>query len=272
MKEPEAFKKEEVSKVRVVILGCGAAQGVPAWGLPLGQGWGVCDPKNPKNRRTRASIFIKTQGVSLLVDTSPDLRQQGLENNIQDLDAVLYTHTHADHCHGINDLQFFSRVLGKQIPVYGSEKSLQDLRVRFEYAFTEFPNSLPHHSPFLIPHCIEDVFHVKGLKIRSFEQRHGMSTSLGFRIGDFAYSTDVDHLDDKAFQALEGVGTWVVDSLRERPSASHAHLALVLAWIEKVQPKRAVLTHLNFEADYEELRKKLPPSVEIAYDGMIIEF
>lgn len=257
--------------MRVIILGCGAAQGVPTWGLKERNGWGACDPHNPKNRRTRASIFIESDKTSLLVDTSPDLKDQGYLNRISHLDAVLYTHAHADHCHGINDLQFFSRQIDQVIPVYGSQKTLQELRERFKYAFQTPENSAPHHTSFLMPYVIEGPFKVKNLFITPFEQDHGFETTLGFRIHNFAYSTDVVALNDHAFEILEGIDTWVVDCLREEPCLTHAHLDLVLQWVGRVKPRHTILTHLSFHMDYDVLTKILPASIEVAYDGMVLE-
>ena len=257
--------------MRVVILGCGAAQGVPVWGLQWGEGWGACDPHNPKNRRTRASIFISQDNTSLLVDTSPDLKDQGFSNKITDIDGVLYTHAHADHCHGINDLQFLARTWERLISVYGTERTLKVLSERFNYAFETSSHAAPHHGAFLSPHHIKGPFQVKNLKVIPFEQDHGVEMSLGFRVDNFAYSTDVVQLNEAAFESLKGVDTWVVDCLRYEPNLTHAHLPLTLSWIERVRPRRAILTHLNFEMDYEALSKKLPPSVEVAYDGMVLE-
>ncbi|MBS0185744.1 MAG: MBL fold metallo-hydrolase [Proteobacteria bacterium] len=257
--------------MRVTILGCGAAQGMPVWGLEWGKGWGACDPLNSKNRRTRASIFIESDGTSLLVDTSPDLKDQGFNNNITNIDAVLFTHAHADHCHGINDLQFLARAWERLIPVYASHKTIEVLKDRFNYAFQTPQSAAPHHGAFLIPHQITESFKVKNVTVIPFEQDHGFEISLGFRVKDFAYSTDVVQLNDKAFEVLKDVDTWVVDCLRYESNLTHAHLPLVLEWIERVGPRRAILTHLNFEMDYEELSKKLPSHVEVAYDGMVLE-
>ncbi|HQS83440.1 MAG: hypothetical protein B7Y25_00770 [Alphaproteobacteria bacterium 16-39-46] len=257
--------------MRVTILGCGAAQGVPVWGLEWGKGWGACDPQNPKNRRTRASIYIENKEVSLLVDTSPDLKDQGFINKIAHIDAVLFTHAHADHCHGINDLQFLARTWDRLIPVYGSQKTINALKNRFNYAFQTPDSAAPHHGSFLAPHIITEAFQVKNVTVIPFEQDHGFEISLGFRVQNFAYSTDVVQLNDQAFEALKGIDTWVVDCLRYEPNLTHAHLSLALSWIERVQPRRAILTHLNFEMDYEELSKKLPAHVEVAYDGMVFE-
>ena len=255
----------------VIILGCGAAQGVPVWGLSWEKGWGACNPQNPKNKRTRASIVVKDKTTSLLIDTSPDLKEQALRQGIRHVDAVLYTHAHADHAHGINELEFFARSLDQIFPAFASEETHRDLSERFRYAFFKRPGSPAHHMPFLSPHVIKGPFSVGDFHIVPFEQNHGNSTTLGFRIGGFAYSTDVVGLDEKAFETLDGVDTWLVDCLRYEPNFSHAHLDRVLEWINRVHPRRSILTHLNFELDYDVLSQRLPPSVEVAYDGMVFE-
>ena len=253
--------------MKVTILGSGAAQGVPIWGW----GWGACDPQNPKNKRTRASIFISAQDADILIDTSPDLRAQALRNDIEHVDAVFYTHGHADHCHGINEIQFLAGKQGAVIPIYASAETIKDLERMFSYAFHQQPDSSPFHKPFLKSNLIAGPFQVKNLEITPFEQDHGFSKTLGFRIGNFAYSTDLIRLDDAAFNILEGVQTWVVDCLRYEPSLTHAHLDLTLDWIRRVKPSRAILTHLSYHMDYETLQAQLPEGILVAYDGMVLE-
>lgn len=253
--------------MKVIILGSGAAQGVPIWGW----GWGACDPQNPKNYRTRASVFLETEDTKILIDTSPDLRSQALQNDINHVDAVLYTHAHADHCHGINEIQFLAGKQGNPIPIYASKDTIQELEKMFSYAFYKQPDSSPFHKPFLKSNLINGPFQVKDLQIVPFEQDHGFGTTFGFRVKNFAYSTDLIRLDDVAFNILEGVETWVVDCLRYEPSLSHAHLDLTLEWIYRVKPSRAILTHLSYHMDYETLQSQLPEGVLVAYDGMVLE-
>jgi phosphoribosyl 1,2-cyclic phosphate phosphodiesterase len=253
--------------MRVTILGCGAASGVPVWG----RGWGVCDSENPKNHRLRASIWIQLDGKSILIDSGPDLRQQALTHEISTLDCVLYTHAHADHINGINDLRFISRAQNKILPIYGSAETLNAIEHSFSYAFEAQVDTHSHHMPFLKSHVIDGPFRACGVPIVSFVQDHGGGTTLGYRIGNSAYSTDVVALDDVAFEALAGIDVWIVDCLREAPSATHAHLALTLEWIARVRPKLAVLTHMGHELDYETLCAKLPAGVVPAYDGFEIE-
>jgi len=251
--------------IKVTILGCGTSGGVPT----IGDRWGTCDPKNPKNRRLRASVAVALEsGETILIDTSPDLRAQLLDNHIHDVDAVLYTHQHADHTHGLNDLGVVSRLKNKEIPVYGDEETLDDIVKSFGYAFYD-PNN-DHYLPFLKAHIIDlSPFSLFGQTIEPFRQDHGIIQSLGFKIGAFAYSTDVCRLDDTVLDHLQGkLDVWVVDCLRYEPHRTHSHLAQTLQWIEHVKPKRAILTHMCPYLDYDTLAKQLPDGVEPGYDGL----
>ncbi len=253
--------------MRITILGCGASEGVPI----LTGKWGECDPENPKNIRTRASIVVEKEGTTLLVDTSPDLRTQWLGSNLQTLDAVLYTHDHADHTHGINDLRPFSYQNQMPIPIYSNAETLHSIKKRFYYAFpTEGP--VPDiYRPFLSSNVIEGPLQLGNISITPFAQGHGYSTSLGYRFETMAYSTDVVDLDEAAFKALEGIDVWVVDCISRDPRPSHSHLAKTLEWIERVRPRQAYLTHMSLLLDYDTLVKELPRGVEPAYDGLVIE-
>ncbi len=257
--------------MKVKVLGCGPSGGVPL----VGNIWGKCNPDNPKNCRRRASALISHQGRHVLIDTSPDLRQQLLDANVQRIDAVLYTHDHADHVHGIDELRplYFGNQK-RSIPVYGDQNTIDRLQTRFEYIFAAKKDELRPdlYPPILTPHVLAaDPIDICGLRVQGFAQDHGYSNSVGYRINDFAYSTDVVSLDDKAFEALAGVKVWFVDCLSEKPRPTHAHLDLTLSWIERVQPERAILIHMNQELDYDELKSRLPNGVEPAYDGMEIE-
>lgn len=253
--------------IKVTILGCGISGGIPM----LGNIWGDCDPMNPKNNRLRSSVLVEIDNKKILIDTSPDLRTQFLDANIDWIDAVLYTHAHADHTHGINDLAPIGR-RKKPIPVYGDAITLEKLHKSFEYAFYMPPPAPTIYKPFLIPYVISPPsFMVDNLKVICFEQDHGFSTSLGFRIGDFAYSTDVTQLSEQAFEALQGVKVWIVDCLRYEPHETHSHLEKSLEWIRRINPERAYLTHLGIELDYDTLLGQLPPNVLPCYDGLKIE-
>lgn len=248
--------------MRVTVLGCGTSGGVPrADGY-----WGSCDPTEPRNRRRRASILVEADRTRILVDTSPDLRAQCLDHDIRSIDAVLYTHAHADHTHGIDELRSFAMSSGQRIPVWGDRATLAMLRQRFDYVF----RSTAGYPPICVGHEISGRFRVGSLDVHPFEQRHGSTTSLGFRFGPMAYSTDLNGLDEPAFEALAGVRIWIVDALRLQPHATHAHLEETLRWIGRVRPERAVLTHMAWDMDYRTLLERLPPGVEPGYDGLAI--
>jgi len=249
------------------MLGCGGSQGVPT---PSGD-WGVCDPANPRNRRLRPSILIETQGKVILVDTGPDLRQQLLTVECRHIDALLITHQHADHTHGIDDLRAINRRMNAQIPFWTDATTLANLRQRFGYALVDDPAANNFYRPALAPREIDGPFEAAGVEVVPFDQDHGFSRSLGFRIGKFAYSTDVVRLDEAAFAVLDGIEVWIVDCLREAPHPTHSHLERTLGWIERVKPKRAIFTHMDQASDYEAMLRLCPPGVEPGYDGQVIE-
>jgi phosphoribosyl 1,2-cyclic phosphate phosphodiesterase len=253
--------------MKVTILGCGASWGVPA----VGPDWGRCDPNDPRNRRRRSSILVESRGSVLLIDASPDLRDQLIDARVRRIDAVLLTHPHADHLHGIDDLRQVNRLMKKPIPLYADARTMAEVDRRFGYVLqSELPDKLMVR-PTLHPHEIDGPFTAAGLPIVPFAQDHGYSTTLGFRIGPLGYSTDVTELDDAAFDVLAGVELWIVDCLCRRPHPTHSHLAKTLAWIERLRPRRAVLTHMEQEFDYRELSAELPVGVEPGYDGLVIE-
>jgi len=252
--------------MKITILGCGSSGGVPL----IGNVWGACDPNNPRNRRTRVSILVEQGDAALLVDTTPDMREQLLAAKVQKITSVLYTHAHADHCHGIDDLRSVNWLTQKPIPVYADAKTIGELKTRFPYIFR--PQEEGHYFvPSITTHAIDGAFTVDGVSVQPILQDHGYSTSLGFRFGDFAYSTDVHTLDDAAYAALEGVKIWVVDCVRESTHPTHSHLAQTLEWIERVKPQQAYLTHMSHHLDYATLSAKLPAGVFPAYDGLVLE-
>lgn len=257
--------------MRVTILGCGGSDGVPMLGGPDGRGdWGLCDPADPKNRRTRASIHIAAGDVGLVIDTAPDLRAQLLANGIGRVTHVAYTHDHADHTHGINELRRLVRFGSGRMPVYADADTLQRMRRRFGYAFEQPPGS--PYAPILEAHEIDGPFRVGELAVMPFPQEHGFEQStLGFRIGDFAYSTDVIGFSDDAFKVLEGIRVWIVDCVGDLPHVTHSHFAQTLSWIERLRPERAILTHMGAGLDYETTRRRCPPGVEPGYDGLAVE-
>jgi phosphoribosyl 1,2-cyclic phosphate phosphodiesterase len=254
--------------VKVTILGCGPSGGVPL----IGNDWGECDPGNPKNQRRRASILVQQDGAQILVDASPDMRMQLLDAGVSRLDAILFTHAHADHCHGIDEVRALNRAMSQPIPIYAAAATLAELKLRFNYIFrpSDPAAGAAFYKPSLLPTVIDGPFEVAGVRAVPFAQNHGFSTTLGFRFGALAYSTDVVELDDPAFAALEGLETWIVDCYRRTPHPTHSHLERTLEWIARVKPKRAILTHMDVQLDYETLRRELPGGVEPAHDGMVI--
>jgi phosphoribosyl 1,2-cyclic phosphate phosphodiesterase len=251
--------------VKVTILGSGAAGGVPM----ISSGWGRCDPANPKNRRRRASILVEEGGKTVLVDTSPDLREQLLSADIRHLDAILFTHAHADHLHGIDDLREINRAMHAPIPVYAAATTLAEINERFDYVFTPLdPEKSTIYKPWLIPHTIDGAFEVAGLGAVSFDQDHGFSRTTGYRIGAMAYSTDVLNLPEESMAQLEGLDLWIVGCLVDFPHPTHAHIGKALEWRERLKPKHMVITHMSPRLDYETLKRELPEGVEPGYDGL----
>ena len=257
------------------ILGCGSSGGVPRPAL----GWGVCDPNNAKNRRRRTSLLVERRagaGITrVLIDTSPDLREQLLDAEVDWLDGVLYSHEHADHTHGIDDLRALFIKRRALVDVYFDEPTGAVLRDRFGYCFQSPPGS--EYPPILRGHELKAFLPVTiegeggAIAVLPFRQEHGDILSLGFRFGGLAYSCDLSALHAESIKALAGLDVWIVDALRYRPHPSHFSLADALTWIERLKPKRAVLTNLHSDLDYETLRKELPAHVEPAYDGMRLE-
>ena len=263
----------------VTILGCGSSGGVPRLGGPDNSGfWGVCDPENPKNRRTRCSILLERHGedgvTRVLVDTSPDMREQLLKARVAALNGVIITHDHADQLHGIDDLRLVVHTMRRKVEVYTDVKTAEGILSRFSYCFVQPEGS--EYPPIANMHAIEPLkpFVLEGaggpLPVLAFMQRHGAVHSLGLRFGPVAYSSDVNELDDAAFAALDGVECWIVDALRYTPHPSHAHVAKALEWIARAGVKRAVLTNLHIDLDYETLRRELPEHVVPAYDGLTL--
>jgi len=253
--------------MRVTVLGCGPSTGVPL----IGGNWGRCDPGDPRNRRRRVSVLVEIGGVVILIDTSPDLREQLLDAGVTRIDAVVLTHAHADHLHGIDDLRSVNRLMQRAIPLYADARTSAEMGRRFDYVFEPVEEPGRFYKPTLLAHEIVGPFEIRGISVLPFVQDHGFSTTLGLRIGGFAYSTDVTELDDSAFAVLQGVELWIVDCLRREPHPTHSHLAKTLAWIARVRPQRAVLTHMDQSLDYRELSAELPSGVEPGCDGLAIE-
>ncbi len=265
---------------KLTILGCGSSGGVPR----IGNKWGACDPENPKNRRRRCSVLIerfagepgKSGRTRALIDTSPDMREQLLAAGVSTLNGVLFTHDHADHTHGIDDLRVLSYNMKSRIHAHMDAAVEATLMKRFTYCF-KTPDGSPY-SPIIEPHKITPPTPVlvEGgggvIEACPIVQDHGQITSLGFRFGSLAYSPDVSNLNAKAQEQLHGLDVWIVDALRYEYHPSHFSVKDALKWIKRLKPKRAILTHLHVDLDFETLKRELPEGVEPAYDGMTIEF
>lgn len=253
--------------MRVTTLGCGTSSGVPR----IGNDWGKCDPANPRNARLRPSILVEADGYRLLVDTTPDLRTQLLAAEVGVIDAVIWTHEHADHCHGIDDLRQVMHRLGHPVPGYASEAVLDRLVPRFSYAFETqlgYPASIE-------PIVLQDSQRIGPFEVQSVAMRHGPGWSTGLRIdhgrGSLAYATDWSTLSADMIRCFDRADLFITDALRRRPHPSHAHLGLALEAIAAVRPARARLTHMDNSMDYDTLCRELPATVEPAFDGMVIE-
>jgi phosphoribosyl 1,2-cyclic phosphate phosphodiesterase len=250
--------------MKVTILGCGTSSGVPR----IGNDWGDCDPAEPRNRRTRVSILVEHEGTSILVDTGPDLREQLLAAGTRDVDAVIWTHDHADHCHGIDDLRQVYHVRGEPVAGYARKQTLRTLQARFGYIF-KGKGGYPPVAEGLV---LGDRLTIGGIDVAVVDQPHGSITAAGLRLDaggrSIGYATDCSHLTDDMISLFKGVDLWIVDALRHRPHPSHPHLARTLEWIEAVQPGRAILTHMDNSMDYLTLLGSLPAGVEPGYDGL----
>lgn len=261
---------------RCTILGCGSSGGVPR----IGMNWGACDPNNPKNRRLRCSALIERKGqggrTAVLIDTSPDFRAQILSTRLTALDGVLYTHDHADHTHGIDDLRMVAFSMKRRVDVYYDRATGESLKTRFAYCFETPAGSA--YSPILNGHEIDGVTPVTinggggPIVARPIPQAHGSIMSLGFRISNLAYSPDLSDIPEESVPLLSGLEVWIVDALRYTPHESHFNVKRALEWVGRLKPKRTILTHMTSELDYATLARELPEGVEPAYDGMTIEF
>ncbi len=258
--------------MRVIILGCGGSPGVPTLGGPDGRGdWGMCDPAEPRNRRSRSSIVIEAPGGNILVDTGPDMRHQLLSCGIGRIDAVVFTHAHADHVTGLDDVRLLNRILGKPMPGYASAATLEELERRFDYAFRPWTPPAFYRPVLEMTGVVPgDVREICGVKVRFFDQDHHVMRTLGLRVGNIAYSTDAVRLDEAAFAALAGVDTWVVGCFQREPHLTHAHIDLVLQWRARLGVRRTILTHMGYDLDWAWMTANLPADVEPAMDGMVI--
>lgn len=256
--------------LRATILGCGSSGGVPR----VGGIWGDCDPANPKNRRRRCALLVERDGpngtTSVLIDTGPDLRDQLLSANVTRLDAVLYTHSHADHIHGIDDLRTLVINNRKRLPVWADPETADILMDRFGYVFVTPKGSF--YPPILDLRVIDGPVTIDGpggpLEFSSFTVPHGSINALGFRVNDLAYLPDVSDIPDDVWPHLNGLHTFIVDALRRDPHPTHSHLAKTLDWIARVGPAQGVLTNMHVDLDYETVMDETPDNVILAYDGL----
>jgi phosphoribosyl 1,2-cyclic phosphate phosphodiesterase len=258
--------------LKVTMLGCGGSAGVPSiGGLDGGGDWGACDPREPRNQRTRSSIVLEWDGFRLLVDTSPDMRGQFLANRIGKVDAVLYTHAHADHVAGIDDVRLLNRALGAPLPCYGTVPTLEYLAHRYEYAFRPHTGSF-FFRPVLTPHIVTpgSEIEIHGRRFQIFEQDHHVTLSIGFRTGGLAYSTDVVRVAEPVFDLLQGVDSWVLAAFQRNPHPTHLHVDGAIEWSRRVGARRTVLTHMGPDLDWGWLVKKLPDGVEPGHDGLVL--
>lgn len=254
------------------ILGCGSSGGVPR----LGGNWGACDSNEPKNTRQRCSMLVerinKGKKTSVLIDTSPDLRSQLLRAGVGKLDAVVYTHDHADHVHGIDDLRMIVFNTRKRLPIWADKNTQVTLRQRFGYTFEQVPGTL--YKPILEMNDMIGPVIVKGdgglITLAPFSVDHGPIVANGFRIGNLAYLPDVSRMNDAAWDFVANLECWVVDALQRAPHPTHSHLAQTLEWIERAAPKRAVITNMHNDLDYNAVCAETPDHITAAFDGMQI--
>lgn len=261
--------------LKVTILGCGSSGGVPR----IGGDWGTCDPANPKNRRRRCSIMLEqvTEGgtTRVVVDTSPDLREQMLSANVSALDGVWFTHEHADHTHGIDELRAFFLRQRRRVPVWADQATASMLLARFSYCFmqpqgSDYPQILDLHT-ITSGEPVETAGAGGRLMGLPFTVRHGNINALGFRIGNLAYTPDLNGIPRESLPYLEGLDIWVVDALKRTPHVSHFSLPETLEWIARIRPRKAIITNMHVDLDYAKLCEELPHNIRPAFDGMVID-
>ena len=253
--------------LKLTMLGSGTSSGVPR----IGNDWGVCDPHEPKNRRTRVSILVESATTRILVDTSPDMRAQLLSADVVHIDAIMWTHDHADHSHGLDDVRQLYHHRGTPVPGYARAQTLTLLKQRFAYAF----EGRHGYHPTIAAEVLPDRLRIGDIDIDCVDQPHGEIYSTGFRFShgskSIGYATDFHAMTPEMLALYDGLDLWVVDALREKPHPTHAHLALTLDGIEASRPGRAILTHMDQSMDYATLSRTLPEGVEPGYDGLIVD-
>ena len=267
----------EAEEITATILGCGSSGGVPR----IGNVWGLCDPENPRNRRRRCALLIEGRSAGsneptrIVIDTGCDLREQLIDTRVERVEAVFYTHEHADHTHGIDDLRVLALNNHKRVDVYFSAEAGKRIRAAFDYCFSAPPGS--DYPPILNAHVIaagEDIV-VEGpggaIKLHAFRQEHGSIDSLGYRVGNFAYSCDLSGIPEASRKAVSGLDVWVIDALRPLPHPSHLSLPESLEQIARQRPKQAILTNLHIDMDYAQVEAHTPENVTPAFDGMRVD-
>jgi phosphoribosyl 1,2-cyclic phosphate phosphodiesterase len=263
--------------LRITILGSGSSGGVPRIG-PAGPNWGACDPENPKNRRRRCALLVQRIGAggqtSVLIDAGPDLREQLIDVRVGTLDAVIFTHDHADHVHGIDDLRMVVFNRRSRLPAWMSEATEQKIRARFGYVFDTPPGS--NYPPIMDLHRIDGPVRISGaggmVTAEPFLVPHGDIEALGFRFGPVVYTPDIKDMSAAAWEMLDGADCWILDSLRHTPHVSHVNVETALTWIARAAPPRAFLTNLHIDLDYAELDAITPANVRPAHDGLVLEY
>lgn len=252
--------------MKVRVLGSGTSSGVPR----IGNDWGACDPADPRNRRTRVSILVETETTRILVDTSPDMREQLLAAEVATVDAVIWTHDHADHTHGIDDLRQVYHEMRRPVRGFARAWTIRSLKSRFPYVFA----GAGGYPPTATIEELADTFIIGDIAIRVADQPHGPITSAGLRFEaggkTLGYATDINEMIPAVATLYENLDVWIVDALRERVHPTHADLATTRGWIEALRPRRAVLTHMDQSMDYATLAARLPKDIEPAYDGLEI--
>ncbi|MBV8681590.1 MAG: MBL fold metallo-hydrolase [Caulobacteraceae bacterium] len=265
-------------ELEAVILGCGSSGGVPR----ADGAWGACDPSDPRNARTRCSLLVRRPAeaqdgevTTVVVDASPEFRLQCAYAGVRRLDALLLTHDHADQCHGIDDIRAFAIRQRRMITCWADAATRRTLHDRFGYIF-QGEGLYPAIADLIETPPFGQSWVIDGpsgpIPVSTFDQDHGPVRSLGYRFGGLAYSSDVVDLPDSAFEALQDLDVWIVDALRWTPHPTHAHVEKALAWIERVRPRRAILTNMHIDLDYAALAAALPPGVEPAFDGLTFRF
>lgn len=253
--------------MQLTLLGVGSSAGTPVIACRCD----TCLSTNPRNKRTRCSMLVTSDtGENILIDTGPDLRIQSLRENIGRVDAVLYTHTHADHLNGIDDLRSFCQIQRKQIPLYGGHETMENIKSRFGYTLRE-PGDF-WDLPVLKAHTVSDAFEIFGLKITPIPVQHGRVEIFGYRINNVAYLTDVSEIPDSSLALLDGLDVLFLDCLRYKPHFTHINLEQSLVYASRIQAKQTYLIHMTHEMEYEALGTQLPESVAVGYDGLSLSF